>query len=268
VTRLGRRVRNGRPLFEPWMAVAGAIAVVALLSGARAVLGTRGDPGRAGRTGGGASAKAKSDAGVPGGGNAADPPDGTGTAVFARLRKYDTRMRFPASSDEMLAVGFHQSWNPNGTEMMPALTAHGKDKYESTKKALAADARLKLFLMMSRGRGSSEYTAADCAVKPGATILSPVTGVVTLVTTYHLIDYGADYRIEIKADDAEPVRVVLIHLRDPKVKVGQRVLGGVTPIAVVRHLTIDSQVNRYLPWPADHTHVQVNAVGYKLNAGS
>ena len=63
-------------------------------------------------------------------------------------------------------------------------------------------------------------------MKPGAIVLSPVTGVVTVVTTYKLEGVGTDYRVEIEADGADAVRVVLIHLTDIVVKVGERVEGG------------------------------------------
>jgi hypothetical protein len=255
--------RRGRSMFEPWMAVASIVAVLVLFFGVRAVFGSRGGSGQSGGSG------TKAANGMAERSVSATTSVGTSTsAVFARLKKYGVPMHFPASADEMLAVGFHQSWNLNGTDMVPQLPVHAKDKYEATKKALASDPNLKLFEMMSRGRGSSEYSAADCAVKPGATILSPVTGTVTLVKKYRLEGKYDDYRVEIKADGAAPVRVVLIHIQDIRVKEGQRVSGGVSPIATVRHLLIDSQVNRYLPWPADHSHVQINAAGYTLNSGS
>jgi hypothetical protein len=198
--------------------------------------------------------------------------DGTSaeqSAVFAHLKRYGIAVHFPAIPSDMVAVGFHQAYNVHATDLVPVLQVHPKDKYLATKAALKDDPSLKLFLMMSRGRGSSEYSAADCAVRPGTILVAPVTGVVTLVKTYQLAGYGTDYRVEIKADGAAPVRLVMIHITDVTVKPGDRVEGGVTPVATVRHLRgIDSQVNKYLPVPADHTHLQVNNVGYTLQGGS
>jgi hypothetical protein len=184
------------------------------------------------------------------------------------MERFGVAMHFPAAPDQMVAIGFHQAWNVKATDLVPEMKVHARDAYAKTKAALKADGSLKLFDMMSRGRGSSEHSAADCAVTPGATILSPVTGKVTLVKTYKLSGVGTDYHIEIEAEGAPGVRVVLIHIRDVVVREGERVEGGVTPLATVRHLPIDNQVNRYLPVQADHTHVQINAVGYKLNESS
>lgn len=262
-TRMERRQarRGGRALLEGWVLVAAAVVLVLIAAGgARAVV-------KAATLRSAASAAAKLGAApavVVGSGETSAPA----TTVFAKMGRYGVAMHFPAIASDMVAIGFHQAWNLKATDMRPTLKVHPKDEYADTKAALKGDRGLKLFEMMSRGRGSSEYSAADCAVKPGAIIMSPVSGVVTLVTTYHLADVGTDYRVEIKADGAAPVRVVMIHLQDITVRTGERVEGGVTPIATVRHLPIDNQVNRYLPVAADHTHIQINAVGYKLNESS
>lgn len=262
-SRAERRARTGRSLVDGWMlAVGGVVVLVAVFIAARALLAAPGVKKAAASKSGVALAESvAANLGKPSG---ADP-----TAVFAKMKGLGVELHFPAVPSDMVAVGYHQAYNVHGIEMVPQLAVHPKDKYEATKQALRDDPSLKLFLMMSRGRGSSEYSAADCAVKPGSLILAPVTGEVTLVKTYTLAGYGKDYQVEIKADGAPKVRVVLIHIKDVTVKAGERVEGGVSPIATVRHLTgIDNQVNRYLPVAADHTHVQINAVGYRLNSGS
>jgi hypothetical protein len=254
-----RRDRRGRAAFEAWVLVAGAIAIV--LAGAlvvRAMARPRPVAAHGWATSAAATSKKKGKANV---GAAA-------TAVFAHMKGHDVELHYPAVPDEMVAVGFHQAWNMKATDMVPVSAPHPRDKYAATKAALAADPSLKMFLMTSRGRGSSEYSAADCAVKPGSIILAPVTGVVAVVKTYKLAGYGTDYQIQIKPDGAPGLRVVMIHIKDVTVKPGDMVEGGVTPVATVRHLPGDNQVNRYLPVPADHTHVQVNDAGYKLDVTS
>ncbi len=263
------RGRGGRGLIDGWLLVSGVLVVVVALAMVIHAFARPRVSSADGASGGTASAQAKTVQASEGSAGAKAQAKDQPTGVFAKMAHYGVELHFPAVPAEMVAVGFHQAWNVKATDMLPAGKPHPKDKYEATKQALRFDPSLKAFLMASRGRGSSEYTAADCAVKPGSLILSPVTGVVTLVKTYQLSGYGTDYQIEIKADGASPVRVVMIHLKDVTIKSGDRVEGGVTPIATVRHLTgIDNQVNRYLPVPADHTHVQINDVGYKLNEAS
>jgi hypothetical protein len=249
--------RDGRALVEAWAVAVGAIVLVAVVGLSWALLRSgRADAGRVAHADAANLTVAEAKAPEP-------------SAVFGHMDRFGVKLHFPASAKDMVGIGFHQAWNTKATDMVPELTVHPNDEYGATRAAIKADPTLKLFLMMARGRGSSDYSAADCAVRPGATVLSPVTGTVTLVKTYKLSGYGTDYRVEIEAEGASPVRVVMIHLQDVKVKEGQRVEGGLTPVAVVRHLgSISSQVNRYLPVPVDHTHVQINAVGYKLNESS
>lgn len=259
--RRSRRDRRGRSLVEGWMLAAAAVVVVAgVFVAARSLSAAPQSKAKV------ASASVT----VKGGGKQVDetPPAPEPTAAFAKLEDTDVPLHVPTIGQDFVAIGFHQAWNAKATDMEPQLTVHPRDEYESTKKALKEDPSLKLFLMMSRGRGSSQYSAVDCAVKPEALLVSPVTGTVTLVKKYKLEGTIDDYHIEFKADGAERLRVVMIHVKDVSVKVGDRVEGGITPVATVRDLPIESQVNRYLPVEADHTHIQINAEGYKLNEAS
>ena len=187
------------------------------------------------------------------------------TAVFAYVSSHRVAIHFPAGPDDMLDVGFHQAYNPKAYPFEPAMKMLPIYKPAATEKLLAADSSLRLFEQALRGRGSSARSAADCAVRPDSQLVSPVTGTVTLLKHYKLEGRIDDLQLEIEPDGAPLLRVVMIHIRNVTVKVGDRVVGGVTPVATVRHLALDSSVNRYLPVsPADHTHIQVNDQRYRL----
>lgn len=193
---------------------------------------------------------------------ATSTPAATPTVVFAARSAWHIRLNFPASVTNMIAVGFHQAGGPNSKlgVMKPAVTCLRIYKPATTKALLKKRIGLKLFQQALRGRGTSNLSAADCAMKPKSVVLAPVTGTVTLVKKYKLYGRYADVQLEIRADGApSKVRVVVLHIRDPKVKVGSRVVGGVTPIATVRHFSFVSAINRYLPVKyADHVHIQLN----------
>ena len=55
----------------------------------------------------------------------------------------------------------------------------------------------------------------------------------------------------------------MIHITGVKVKKGKRVVGGITPVAVVRHLPFVSTINRFVPVKVDHVHIQVNLDTFK-----
>jgi hypothetical protein len=51
----------------------------------------------------------------------------------------------------------------------------------------------------------------------------------------------------------------MIHIDKVKVKKGWRVTGGVSKVAVVRNLKMNSTIDRYVPAKhVDHVHIQVN----------
>ena len=190
---------------------------------------------------------------------------GEPTAVFAHVSTHGVAIHFPALPDDMLDVGFHQAYNPKAYSFVPTMKTLPIAKPAATERLLAADSSLRLFEQALRGRGSPIRSAADCAVRPNSQLVSPVTGKVTLLKHYKLEGRIDDLQLEIEPDGAPLLRVVMIHIRNVTVKVGDRVVGGVTPVATVRHLTLDSSVNRYLPVsPADHTHIQVNDQRYRL----
>jgi hypothetical protein len=186
------------------------------------------------------------------------------TACFGRMAGTKLDIHFPAGPKILVAVGFHQSDNSKAVRFIPLLKCHKIDKAKNTK-ALIKKKSVILFQQPLRGRGDSNFTAADCAVPPKTTVVAPVTGVVTSVRHYKLYGYIDDLRLEIKPDGSayKHLRVVMIHITSVKVKKGQHVIGGVTPVAVVRKLPLVSTINHFVPVKVDHVHIQVNLDSYK-----
>jgi hypothetical protein len=186
-------------------------------------------------------------------------PEATPTPVFAGRTKCGVYLHWPARSKDMIAVGFHQASRHDALKLTPRSTCVGIHGASKTKRLLRGISGLKLFQQALRGRGTSNFSAADCAMKPKATVLAPVTGTVTSVKKYWLYGRYRDIRLEIAPDASSKVRVVVIHITNAKVKKGARVIGGVTPVATVRHFSFVSAVNRYLSVKhADHAHIQIN----------
>lgn len=185
------------------------------------------------------------------------------TGTFARMAGSKLDIHFPAGPKKLVAVGFHQADNRKAVRFVPQLKCYGRGKAAKTK-ALIKKGRFKLFQQPLRGRGSSNFSAADCAMPRKTTVVAPVSGIVTNVRSYKLCGYVSDLRLEIKPDAAPRLRVVMIHITGVKVKRGQRVVGGVTPVAVVRRLPFVSTINRFVPVkPVDHVHIQVNKDTFK-----
>ena len=109
-------------------------------------------------------------------------------------------------------------------------------------------------------RSGPPDTAADVGAAPGTQVRAPVSGTVIAVRRYELYDRYEDFEIHIQPEGWPEVDVVLIHVADVSVSVGDDVLGGLTPIAAVRHLSdkVDLQLGGYTGDGGNHVHVQLN----------
>jgi hypothetical protein len=110
------------------------------------------------------------------------------------------------------------------------------------------------------GREGKPDTAADVGAVAGTPVVAPVTGTVTLVKPYKLYGRINDFEIHIKPDAMPDADMVVIHVQDLDVTGGERVVGGITPIAHIRllHDDVNHQLAEYTGDPGDHTHIQVN----------
>lgn len=107
-----------------------------------------------------------------------------------------------------------------------------------------------------------EMTSVDVGAKAGTVVYAPVTGVVVKVKVYSLYGILDDYEVHIQSPDHPELDIVVLHIDMLTVKVGDKVYGGSTRIAVVRDLgeEIDSNLMNFTmpPDPGNHCHVQVN----------
>lgn len=110
-------------------------------------------------------------------------------------------------------------------------------------------------------------TCIDIGAREGTTVVAPVDGTVVLVKDYKLYDELDDIEIHIQPDGHPELDVVLIHTTNPRVKAGDHVEAGITPLSSVRNIDdalTDVQLGFFTPEGVggNHTHLQVNDVNY------
>lgn len=163
----------------------------------------------------------------------------TGFQPFARAGR--VHLHHPAAVVDL--VGFHQAGHATAQPL--------------ARSPLAVEPTL----LWSRGRGTDRRSAADIVVPPNHDIRSPVTGTVVEAGNYRLYCRYDDSRLLIIPDADPSVSVAVLHIAGLKVKTGQRVEAGVSPIAKsARVLPFSSQVDALSPrspWP--HVHIEVNS---------
>ena len=206
------------------------------------------------------------------------------TPVFASLR--DVRLRLPVPAAAVTVLVFHQS-SYRDTVPLSSLVASGsparareavkaarstlKAGGEATVAATPEDASedsdgvwtgYALQLWRSNSGGKQD-TAIDCGASAGTPVFSPVDGTVMQIRPYKLYKKYDDFEIHIKPDAWDDLDVIVLHVTDPAIAEGQRVVGGVTRIASVRNLASvvsGLQLRNYTLDGGNHTHVQVNRI--------
>ena len=115
--------------------------------------------------------------------------------------------------------------------------------------------------MPTRHRAAGPTTAADVAIAADGVVRAPVTGTVTGVRRYWLYEISRDLRVVIRPDDAPDLLVVMIHVTDVRVRRGDRVVAGVTPLATPRVIPFKSDINDYVGPGIPHVHIEVKHRG-------
>lgn len=194
---------------------------------------------------------------------------GDPTPFFASYRSL--YLRLPIDPEALTALAFHQASGKKAlhmTSLVPdadmELAAELKAVPPLQDEADVPDTQwVGSCLRLWRSNRSGEPdTAADVGADAGTPVWSPVTGTVLEVKPYKLYGQYDDYEIHIQPDGWPGVDVVLIHVADPLVAVGQHVEGGVTQLASVRKMSdkVELQLGGYTANGGDHVHVQLNGV--------
>lgn len=199
------------------------------------------------------------------------------TPLFAMFG--DVKLRLPVNPDELTEIGFHQasysyalsmSTPLADADMSDARANRGTGRADGQPRGADAVLQGTVLRMWREGGWGQPDTSADVGAAVGSTVISPVDGTVIKVKPYKLYNKWDDYEIHIQPNGHPELDVVLIHIDKLEVEPGDRVLGGVTPLAVIRRLDDKEpmQLRSYTPLGdgGNHVHVQVNDTtnpGYK-----
>jgi biotin carboxyl carrier protein len=189
-------------------------------------------------------------------------------ASYGRLK-----LRLPVETKRLTEIGFHQAsyaWAMRmKTPLKDAKASDARGKRGTSRETSTQPSGADAFLVgrvirMWRNRPGKPDTAADVGAKPGSAVISPVTGTVVKIKSYKLYGKWADYEMHIVPDGFDNIDIVMIHVTDPTVKVGQRVEAGVTRVGAVRKLSdkMTDQLAQYVKDGGDHVHLQVNDSNY------
>jgi len=197
------------------------------------------------------------------------------TPSFATYRSLT--LRLPIDPGDVTVLAFHQASGKEAlhmtslvrdADMTLAATNKAVPASTLTSTSTAASSTVETIwsgtaLRLWRSNRSGEPdTAVDVGAEPGTDVYAPVTGTVVQVREYSLYNKFPDYEIHIHPDGWSDIDVVLIHVDDLSVTVGQRVAGGISRLAAVRRMSdkIDLQLGGYTKNGGDHVHLQLNKI--------
>ena len=161
-----------------------------------------------------------------------------------------------------VVVGFHEAASSSARSLRPVGQLAGDENTTRTDLPPDASDGLPYLVLSSRGRVAGPTSAVDVVMRDDDPVLASVTGTVVDVRGYLLYGAHRDVRIEIVPDARPDLRVVVIHVSDATVSVGDTVVGGVTPLASsVRRFPFASQIDRETePERFGHVHLEVQPV--------
>jgi biotin carboxyl carrier protein len=241
---VARRRRRGLPL-----------VILALLALAAIWFGLYGQPMAASGTAGSSATSApvippEEPSAAP-----ADPSAQAETAAFATFE--DLPLHLPTTRPVL--VGFHEASSRDALEMRPIGAVVENENTTKFDPPAEVDEGSDYLVLSSRGRPQAATSAVDVMMRKDDPVRSPVHGSVTDVREYHLYGSHQDYRLEIAPDDRPELRIVLIHVDEVEVEVGDVVVAGQTILAgTARPFPFGSQIDRYTEpdrWP--HVHLEV-----------
>lgn len=187
------------------------------------------------------------------GASADDAEREPGTAAFAR----HGGLTLFLLSERPVLVGYHEASYPEALALEPVGHLRGNDN-PTRFTAPPAEPGPGYRILSSRGRPQPPTSAVDVVLEKGDPVRSPVDGVVTGVRAYRLYGTHPDTRIEIRPADRPDLRVVLIHVEDPRVAAGDTVHAGHSVLAAsATRFPFSSHIDRYLDHPHPHVHLEV-----------
>ena len=242
-------VARRRRRFRPVLLSLGVVALIVVWAGTDVVSGVGSGTGAGGDT---VEVPRGQPQGAEGVSRAMEAP---ATPPLASFGPIDLRL----PTERPIIVGFHEASTPQALEMTPLGNLVENENTTKFEPPEAVDEGSDYLVMSSRGRPRAATSAVDVVMHVGDPVLSPVDGTVTDVRTYYLYGAHEDQRIEIQPHEQPELRLVLIHLDELEVAVGDEVVAGTSVLAgTARPFPFGSQIDRYTEpdrWP--HVHIEV-----------
>jgi len=173
------------------------------------------------------------------------------------------KLYLPIAKSRLTAIGYHEAFSPQSVILGPRGVEVNTKKLKTLQGFLNTKKKYEdlIYSLMWRGyRGGPVRSSVDVGAKAGTMTYSPVGGEVVLIRKYKLYGRYPDYEVHILPEGFKDRHLIIIHVYDIKVKAGDRVVAGLTPIARIAKFSkvFKQQLSEYSKEAGDHAHYQIN----------
>ncbi|HMK91361.1 MAG TPA: hypothetical protein VK576_00025 [Thermoleophilia bacterium] len=187
--------------------------------------------------------------------------------VVAQVEGVD--LLLPVAQQSTTAVAFHPVDNADTVGFTPVGDRLGGGTIgQKLADIFAGGGGLQYYLMSGQGGEQSSSTAGlDIGAVPGSQVVCPVDGKITAIKKYQMLGRYPDVEIDVRLSSDPSLLLVITHVADPKVEIGDTVRQGVTALGAVRAMpaALDQSLSQYTSDNGDHVQLVVLRVQSELS---
>jgi hypothetical protein len=184
-------------------------------------------------------------------------PGDAGQDVVASVEGVE--LVLPVARDVTTAIAYHPVEYQDTVPFAPAGERLGGGGLgEALADAFAGGGGVQYYLMDGTGTQSSPATSGlDVGAVPGSPVVSPVDGKVTAIKQYRVLGRYPDVEIDIQLAGDPSLLLVVTHITDPQVVLGDVVARGESVLGAVRGFpgSLDQALSRYTSDTGDHVQL-------------
>lgn len=173
------------------------------------------------------------------------------------------QLMLPVFEREVTAIGYHPVAGEGVVELVPrGRQANSSFISQRLEGVISGSEGPEYFVMSGSGGPGPPHQAIDVGAPAGTFVFAPVDGTVAGIRSYSLVGRCADVELTIKPRSDSRLLVILTHIDQLEVSLGQPIRAGETRLGTVRALDgcVEQELSRYTYDHGNHLHMQVEAL--------
>lgn len=186
------------------------------------------------------------------------PVEASGEAHPAFATFGQQELRLPVAAQVATIIGYEPTSDSQAVSLTPLGTQAGTGVLSRILGHLfSSPASIRYYMLDSPGTNTTG--SVDVGAPAGATVTSPVTGMVAWVESYELLGKYDDVEIDITPQETSGLTVSLMFIADPLVTIGEVITAGQTALGQVRACPpeLKDELAVYTHDPGAHVHLEV-----------